>query len=327
MRYSTNFLPFYTDLLWYFRFNIPVERRPVVADSLDVPVERRLVVVDGLDEVNSRDKQDIIIKAISRAIPNLSVPVRFLIASRPETNICNAIEREFGSPEIQVQVVDLDKDQDVATDLKAFYDDNFDELRRTHPALKWRYEYADWPPQEAINILVLKSSPQFIFASTVMKYISHPRGHPSKRLERILEVEIRVMPKEDQPYRELDALYEVILLSVEDADREMVRLILTLIYYSGMNQKSDFGDDLVGSPLFLEEYICLAAGDVSRLLDPLVSLLTIPKNPDDTIKMLHASFFDYFQNPQRSGAVGILPTQVVHTKLALAKFPVSVPNP
>lgn len=114
----------------------------------------------------------------------------------------------------------------------------------------------------------------------------------------------------------------MILLSVEEEDQQIVRLILTLLYYAGKGD-NEFGKDLSACPLSLERLMCLRAGDISRLLDPLVSLLTIPVNPNDTIEMLHASFFDYFQTPQRSGVLGLLPIKVAHAKIAVANFPVS----
>ncbi|KAF9524278.1 hypothetical protein CPB83DRAFT_910051 [Crepidotus variabilis] len=272
-----------------------------------------LVVVDGLDECNSQDMQVHILKTIAAIIPKLPIPIRFLIASRPETHIRTTINREF--KDIYVHRIDLDQDQDIRKDLEEYYHDRFTELRLEHPALNGQEVYASWPSQENVEILIIKSAPQFIFANTVMNYISHPRGHPVKRLQVILGISLA--PRNDKPFLELDALYQVILLTVDESDRDLVMHILTLIYLAGKKEFSKL--ELQGSPRFIEEFLLLEVGDVPRLLDPLVSILALPESSSGIIGMLHASFFDYFRDPERSGDL-TLPLDLVHNIIARRQF-------
>ncbi|KAF9521806.1 hypothetical protein CPB83DRAFT_865210 [Crepidotus variabilis] len=254
----------------------------------------RLIVVDGLDECKSPEMQVHILKTIANVIPKLPIPIRFIIASRPETHIRAAINDLFSH--IPLQRINLDEDQDIRKDLDEYYHDRFDVIRRDHPSLRGQEAYKTWPSQEQIESLIAKSSTQFIFASTVMNYISDRRGNPLTRLEVVLG--IKVTPQKDKPYLELDILYRIILLTVEEDERKVVFLILSFIYLAG---KGDYPDlHLRASPEFLEELLKLEVGDVPRFLDPLVSILSLPEAPSGIITMLHASFFDYLCNPDRS---------------------------
>ncbi|KAF9529586.1 hypothetical protein CPB83DRAFT_882771 [Crepidotus variabilis] len=272
----------------------------------------KLIVIDGLDECNSPHLQEQILRAIAKTIPKLPIPIRFLIASRPETHIRNAIDREFKN--CKIIHINLDEDQDVLTDLKEYYDQRFNEIRRNHISLRG---LDNWPCKEDIDILVTKSSTQFIFAATVMRYISQQRGLPGPvgRLKIILGMSCT--PRDDRPFLQLDTLYEIILLTVDEADLRLVRLILTFIYMAGTTDFPYLG--LKASPKFIEDLLHLETGDVPRLLDPLVSILELPAKPDDPIKMLHASFFDYFRDPVRSTNMSI-PLEEAHEAIACWYF-------
>ncbi|KAF9531166.1 hypothetical protein CPB83DRAFT_849465 [Crepidotus variabilis] len=273
----------------------------------------RLVVIDGLDECNDQAKQVHILKAIAKIIPKLPIPIRFLIASRPETHIRTTINDVFSN--IPLHRINLDQDQDIRKDLEEYYKDRFDSIRRNHSSLTGQENLENWPSQEAIETLVIKSSTQFIFASTVMNYIEHPRHNPITRLERIRGIEF--IPRQDKPFAELDSLYHIILDTVNEYDRRDVMLILTLIYLAG---KGEFPYlELTASPEFLEDFLGKKQGDVPRLLDPLVSILMLPDSPKGIITMLHASFFDYFSDPVRSEEMTIR-LDDVHDAITLRLF-------
>ncbi|KAF9526702.1 hypothetical protein CPB83DRAFT_884687 [Crepidotus variabilis] len=254
----------------------------------------RLIVIDGLDECKSLEMQIHILKTIANAIPKLPIPIRFLIASRPETHIRAAINDLFGH--IPLHRINLDEDQDIRKDLDEYYHDRFNAIRRDHPSLRDQTAYKAWPSQEQIEVLIAKSSTQFIFASTVMNYISDRRGNPFTRLDVVLG--IKVKPQKDKPYLELDFLYRIILLTVQEDERKVVFSILSFIYLAGKGEYPDL--QLKASPEFLEELLELEVGDVPRFLDPLVSILLLPEARSGTITMLHASFFDYLCDPGRS---------------------------
>ncbi|KAF9521833.1 hypothetical protein CPB83DRAFT_840946, partial [Crepidotus variabilis] len=227
----------------------------------------RLVVVDGLDECKSPKMQ---------------------------THIRAAINDLFGH--IPLHRINLDEDQDIRKDLDEYYHNCFSAISCNHPSLRGQEANQTWPSQEQIEALIVKSSTQFIFASTVMNYISHHCGNPLTRLDIVLRIKVR--PQKDKPFLELNMLYRIILLTVQEDKREVVFLILSFIYLAG---KGDYPSlHLRASPKFLEQFLRLDVGDVPQFLDPLVSILSLPEAPSGPITILYASFFDYLCDSSRS---------------------------
>jgi len=76
---------------------------------------------------------------------------------------------------------------------------------------------------------VYKSSGQFIYVSTIVKFVSSRRRGPDHRLEIVLDLR----PKgKDLPFTELDALYRYVLSFVEDTTTtvQIIATALTLKY-------------------------------------------------------------------------------------------------
>ncbi|KAF8990208.1 hypothetical protein BDQ17DRAFT_1224530, partial [Cyathus striatus] len=112
-----------------------------------------LVIIDGLDECKDLQVQSRIITMIANIANHHSVPLQFLIVSRPELKIRNTFSSTDCSIWIKLVLDDHYKpDKDIETYLCSQFSVN-------------------WPSQEDISTLVAKSSGQFIYASTVMKYI------------------------------------------------------------------------------------------------------------------------------------------------------------
>lgn len=99
-------------------------------------------------------------------------------------------------------------------------EDNFAHIKRTHV---WQDSIpSDWPSRDDINKLVWKSSGQFIYAATVVRFVSpdYNSHGPVDRLQSIFnetlicETDISTLP--DLPFAGLDALYAQILQIVSD---------------------------------------------------------------------------------------------------------------
>ncbi|KAF9526187.1 hypothetical protein CPB83DRAFT_495357 [Crepidotus variabilis] len=243
---------------------------------------KRLVLIDALDECLGQDMQIHLLRMIAKAVPKLPVPIRFLIACRPESHIRSIFNQEFGH--VPLDRLNLDDDRNATRkDLELYYKDRFAVIHREHPSIKRRQRYASWPTPAQVRILVERSSTQFIFADTVMNYISHPRSHPYKRLAVILNVSGAYIPQPDKPYLPLDIIYAHMLLQINDADIESVRRILEVVYLSELPEF--LGSGVQPSPLFIEALFGLDDGDVPRLLDPLVSILVLPELPTGRIDL------------------------------------------
>jgi hypothetical protein len=75
-----------------------------------------------------------------------------------------------------------------------------------------------------IKTLVHRASGLFIFAATVVQFISDKHGNPLQRLKRIVGIEPRGSPS---PYAVLDRLYTQILDTAPDVD--ILRKILGVV--------------------------------------------------------------------------------------------------
>jgi len=145
-------------------------------------------------------------------------------------------------------------------------------------------------PVEVLKWLVQKSSRQFIYASTVAKYVSSIHHQPTDCLNIILGIRPPRHVRE-MPFGELDALYMHIFTAVEHI--ETVLLILGLYLLRGwyIYPCMDIGD--------LEHFFLMSRGKIDLLFGDLSSLVFI-SNVEPYIHLLHASLRNFLHDPAQS---------------------------
>jgi len=249
-----------------------------------------LIVIDGLDECAGIDVQDEIIRIIGDLVQNLRLPLKFLIASRPEPNLCEAFEKlQSKLPKDSFSTLILTEDALSRRDIQIYFERKFSELRARH-----RYLPAEWPGPDIILRLVDKASGQFVYATTIVIYISSPDDRPDDRLDIILK--LLDTPVGDAPYAPLDQLYTLIVHSVPAKHRGSVLQILgQLIVVRELDGQRDIIGGLSKSSR-TEQILDLRNGDIKRLLRTLHSVIDV----DEDLKLLHASFSDFLLDPLRS---------------------------
>ena len=243
-----------------------------------------LIIIDGLDECASETSvQRYVLQTLAQKLP---IPMFFLVASRPEPHI-----RGFFMAEPMASITTtlaLDDSYLPDVDIKVFLEAEFDAIKLDHPL---RHKLPEsWPSAANIDHLVRKSSGQFIYASTVMKYVKSPHHWPTDRLGIILGITSR---GEDTPFADLDALYSHIFSSVKDNDKVLgVFSVLLFVKESGIRKTSALIEGLLG----------LRSGDLMITLIDLHSILDIPAQEDaGEIRVLHASLGDFLLDQSRSG--------------------------
>lgn len=247
-----------------------------------------LIVIDGLDECVDPDDQRSILHAFPTAhrqghLP-LSSTVRFLIASRPEPHIVSF----FNSQRSGIFRLALDNTYHPNQDIRLFLQDKFAEIAKTH--LFASTIPSGWPGEDVVEKLVDKSSGQFIYASTVVKYVSSVRHHPTKQLDIVLGLR---PPRRQMPFAELDALYTHIFSSVEDLDVVFQILALAVL---GIDMTTTSMEALLG----------LEDGDIPVMLADLASLVqcvpqsSLRASPDLRLQIFHASLKDFLFDELRS---------------------------
>ncbi|KAJ7050404.1 hypothetical protein C8F01DRAFT_1222388 [Mycena amicta] len=130
-----------------------------------------LVVIDGLDECNSKVVRTRIIKIIFELLLARGLPHRFLICSRPEPHIREALDSLLASGHRgSYRHLVLDDTFNPDRDIRLYLTASFAELRDRLPTSP------DWPSEQNLALLVRKASGQFIYAATVLKFSIIRRG-------------------------------------------------------------------------------------------------------------------------------------------------------
>ncbi|KAF9530762.1 hypothetical protein CPB83DRAFT_850263 [Crepidotus variabilis] len=255
-----------------------------------------VIVIDGLDECRDPQVQCDLLRVIADAAASIRRrPVRFFIASRPETHITRTFDQHPNFQHARLRRIDLDDDPDASMAILTFVRQEFQKIHAEHP-LNVHLD-PSWPSQDLIDFLVLKSSPQFILASTAMLYVASPKHRPTERLAAVMKVlNMPTSPSTDRPLQRMDMLYTFIFGAIDQDRREVVQAVLGIIHHSSQ------GEYNLPPPTmkFLEMTLGLPPGEVYLCLEPLVSVLYLPKDPKQPIKSMHASLFDFLINPGRS---------------------------
>ncbi|KDR68595.1 hypothetical protein GALMADRAFT_146247 [Galerina marginata CBS 339.88] len=252
----------------------------------------RIIIIDGLDECQDRDAQRLILTTISESAPRLAGRLKFLILSRPEHHI----ERAFSEPTLHSLTLPIDLNHDLTAfdDILLFLTAKFDDIKRTHP-LKSRID-PSWPGEEAIQMLVWKSSGNFIYPQTVMKYIETDYEKPESRLKIILGRS----PSSDSPFAELDDLYFHILSCVRTNHGSLLLLLRALLACRSNTDVSAFSF----TTAFVENILLLDPGDARLLLVDLQSLVHFERDLEcdwhTFPQFLHKSFSDFLLDRSRS---------------------------
>jgi len=225
----------------------------------------------------------------------LFAPLKFLITSRPEVPIARVFN---ASPVIGVSGRhSLDDEPSSIEDVGYFLSAKFDEIQQTHPLS--RHIPHDWPSPAAKASLVQKSSGQFIYPATVIRFISSPRHNPVHRLDIVL----RLRPLlGESPFAELDALYRHILQSCYEIELALRIIGICLLSTQDMdtpwNTTYTFPQEIM-APKKIESVLRILPGDVQRVLEDLGSLIEY-RGDYEKLRILHASLFDFLSDPTRS---------------------------
>jgi hypothetical protein len=251
----------------------------------------RLILVDGLDECDDPNIQIDILHALAKCARELGLPFRFLIASRPESHICQAYNHSPLLTTGYVTRLDLSEGLDTEKDIRTYLCSEFKKITNKH-CLR-QYLPASWPEEGAIKTLVGRSSGQFIYASTIMKYIQSSKHRPIDRLQVILG--LSATPANETPYASLDALYTHIFLSQGDNLPRVMQIFSVLV----VQRSSSDGLGTFNTPEMLDKLLFFQPGDTELILSDLLSVVRLD-NHNSPISLHHASLSDFLLDSTRS---------------------------
>ena len=256
-------------------------------DAISLLSGPKIIIIDGLDECGTAKVQRYILSVLATAVQQIPLPIAFLVTSRPEQIIRDAFRaKPLGEMTTRLALDDSYRPDD---DIKLFLQSKFDEIKRDHHL--GDLLPTGWPSDSEIIRLVKKSSGQFIYASTVMKYLDSPYHWPTDRLDVVFGL---YNPGGDAPFAELDALYIHIFSTVKNIDRALEILSLLVLTQTDMSL----------TPKLLEDLFFLRHGDIYIVLSDLHSIMDVPAPTTDRtsseIRILHASLGDFLLDKSRS---------------------------
>ncbi|KAJ7348134.1 hypothetical protein DFH08DRAFT_157608 [Mycena albidolilacea] len=249
-----------------------------------------VLVLDGLDECEDPKIQQNILRLFIDAIHMHQLPIRILIASRPELHI-HGVFQTNATFNI-CRLMELSADKTAYEDIRKYLHNEFSRIRAEYFA--YGIDLGDmWPPPEDLESLVKKSSGIFIYPATVIRFIGdlYSGSHPQERLNSVLSLD----PESTAP---LDDLYTQIL-SVVKCNVHQLR-ILHVIW------QSKSGLSLLGlDPEEIDLLLDLHRGSSRLALHCLHSLLKVPPIVTrfgfrQLLEVFHASFPDFLGDPRRS---------------------------
>ena len=268
---------------------------------LPTPPRRPIFIIDGLDECEGFDSQCDILSLVSK---DLSIPIRVVIASRPEHQICSAFNKEplFSMTRRLV----LDDEYDSASDIERYLRDKFAEIYACNRDIMRRVG-SRWPSDYDLRTLVDRASGQFIYASTVTRFVGSMTDFltPQEKLKVILNPG----PMQASAFSELDRLYTQILSTHGDS-KVLVHILGVVLALEELNKYPY--DDALTNVEVIADIAGLGEGQVDLVLRALQSLSKIliesiyddgcGEQPNDQrVQLSHRSFHDFLTDEARSG--------------------------
>ena len=248
------------------------------------PLSQRsyLVIIDGLDECHDKATQQLILRLLCELITVHKLPLRFLIGSRPEYHIRASFDQE--SLYTITRRVVLDENFNPGRDIRVFLQDGFAKISVENSIQS--HVDQPWPGEGIIDLLVQRSSGQFIYATTVLNFVGADFCSPTEQLALVLK-------PDPTAFSDLDQLYTQIL-SVYPSTVNIVQILGFIIVIR--ENLAEVIEDILG----MEE------GRLKQVLRGLSSLMkdeSLNKGASSYVipPFAHASFLDYLFDSSRSG--------------------------
>jgi hypothetical protein len=247
-----------------------------------------ILIVDALDECANETNIQVLLQLLSEARLLSDVRLRIFLTSRPELPIRYGFSqiplggyRDFVLHNISPSTVDHD--------IYLFLEYNFGVIRQE------RYLDASWPGETTIKYLVEIASGLFIWAATACRFIREGKRFAPKRLDMILRDSQSALTA---PEKHLDEIYNTVLRQSISSE------------YTG-DEKEEFYSllrQILGSIITLLSPLCISSlsilirvpkEDTNQTLDELHSILDIPRDQNQPLRLHHPSFRDFLLNKER----------------------------
>ena len=269
------------------RQSLHLQMEKLIVGPLKATQIPTLIIIDALDECKDENPESAILFVLSKNVDQIP-GVKFFLTGRPEAHIRSGfrlpslqpVTKEFKLHEVERSLVD--------SDIRLFFRIQLSSIPQNRSDCDFT---EDWPSSSEINILCEKAAGFFIYASTVIRFITSRNQMPAEQLEQIIS-----LPQctSHEGRSGIDLLYtQVLEQAVESVDGDDKGI------YSRFKT-------VVGAVLLVFDPLSVRAlSDLLRVpgipttLRSLHSLLLIPASTDAPIQIFHKSFPDFLTDPGR----------------------------
>ncbi|KAG8830758.1 hypothetical protein FRC18_007636 [Serendipita sp. 400] len=254
-------------------------RSPASIDKSPFYGKTRIVVLDGFDQVNDRKTFDTISSLIIKHSD--TVALKFLILSWPRSN---------RHPQLWRYDLDERPKREVRRDIKVYVEHRLGSLaERLDDASK------GWPTKEQVDLVVDRASNLFLYAATVCSYVGEEDDDQIKRRLKAVIDNAPVRGTTRSPTSKLYALYAQITTAASRRCNLDIHEVLGLIIVA----RDHLSLQSIASLLFENDGV-EETSRVSAALSTLRSVLSVPDDPKQGIRVIHASFLDFLTDPAHS---------------------------
>jgi hypothetical protein len=252
--------------------------------GLSSPVPRVLIILDALDECDKVDDVEggELLPVLFDCLGELPLTTKILITSRDEPSIRSMFAADESDHPTRTLALHTDIEARIVnTDLSLYFAHELGRIGKATGNMTW-------PPPEVIEELVLRAGTLFVYAATVVNYISSGRRFSSLQ-ELLAEVLAGTLHEAGHRWQ-LDRLYFQILMKASSdvglySDRQRVQVL-----------------EVVASLVLLQEplpsdAIARLANKPRALIDCLESVLL--RSEDGKVRLFHPSFADFVGDPKR----------------------------
>ena len=277
---------FREQLLQVLRANPGVERESLcsqmeklIVGPLRATHIQTLIIIDALDECKDEEPASAILSILSRYVDQIPY-VKFFITGRPEPRIRFGFRLAALRPITEIlRLHDVERSL-VDGDIRLFFKVRFADMAKTRSDLP-----EEWPSSSDLDTLCNMTAGLFVYASTVVRFIGSEYHLPAEKLALIISLP-RDTIQVGRPG--IGNLYTQVLdRAFRDVDEE---------FYSHF--RSTMGVVLLAfNPLpMVALSSLLRVRGIPITIHPLHSLLLVPNNGADPIRVLHKSFPDFLMD-------------------------------
>ena len=246
-----------------------------------------VIIIDALDECIDDQPASAILSVLGRFIQQLPL-VKFFLTGRPEPRIRSGFRLPLLEPLTQIFLLHGVEASVVDNDIQLYLTQRLTVIAQQRSDLDLPNP---WPNDHEIVALTKKSSGLFIFASTLVRFIVSEHHEPHKHLQLVLS---NASGTTHEGHAGIDSLYSNILSHA-----------FSNVHETGPfdNMKHLLGAiSLAFNPLSRRELsiiLEIPASLVLTTLRHLHSVILVPTDELEEIRIFHKSFPDFLQDPQR----------------------------